>query len=187
MSGKAIIFSAPSGAGKTTIVRHLITQIPNLKFSISATTRAPRSHEKHGVDYYFLSEEEFQEKVANGEVLEWQEVYPGTYYGTLKSEVDRIWKEGKNVVFDVEVIGGKKLKQYFGKNACSIFVKVDDIEVLKDRLRRRKTESDGSLNERVKRAVMEMKEEQNFDEVILNHDLQFAFQKAEELVGKFLA
>ena len=187
MSGKAIIFSAPSGAGKTTIVKHLVSKIPTLSFSISATTRSPRDYEKDGIDYYFLSKESFQDKIASGEILEWQEVYPGAFYGTLKSEVERIWTEGKHVIFDVEVIGGKILKERFGANALSIFVKVDDIEILKERLKKRNTESEESLNDRVERAIMEMNEENNFDEVILNHDLEEALRKAEDLVTKFIA
>ncbi|MEM0938678.1 MAG: guanylate kinase [Bacteroidota bacterium] len=186
MEGKVIIFTAPSGAGKTTIVHRLLEKISSLSFSISATTRAPRNNERNGLDYYFLSKQDFEEKIKAGEILEWQEVYPGAFYGTLKSEVERIWDEGKHVIFDVEVIGGKTLKKSFGQNALSIFVKVNDIEILRDRLLKRNTESIESLNERVKRASMEMQQEQSFDAVILNHDLKLALKNAEELVTKFL-
>ena len=184
--GKAIIFSAPSGAGKTTIVKHLVAEIPSLKFSISATTRTPRENEENGIDYHFLTKGEFDQKIKEGEILEWQEVYPGAFYGTLRSEVEKIWSAGHHVIFDVEVLGGKVLKECFGERALSIFVKVDDIEILKDRLRMRKTESVDSLNERVARAVMEMQQEDQFDEVIINHDLETALKSAQELVNKFL-
>jgi len=186
MSGKAIIFSAPSGAGKTTIVKHLVSRIPSLKFSISATTRSPRDHERDGVDYYFISGDEFRESVEKNEVLEWEEVYKDTFYGSLKSEVDRIWSEGNDVIFDVDVKGGINLKKKLGTKALSIFVKVEQIDILKERLEKRNTESEKSLNERVEKAMEEMKEEENFDEVIVNHDLNVALHHAEEVVSGFL-
>ena len=186
MAGKALIFCAPSGAGKTTIVKHLLSYRNDLKFSISATTRSPRPYEIDGVDYYFLSKENFIEKVESGEILEWQEGYKGSFYGTLKSEVERIWREGNHVIFDVEVLGGKNLKREFGDRAMSVFIKVNDIDVLIERLEKRNTESSESLQKRVDRAVMEMKEEVNFDEVMINHDLNEALRSAEELTDNFL-
>src|SRR5688572_14421573 len=142
MEGKAIIFSAPSGSGKTTIVKYLLENNPDLGFSISASTRDKRGRsEKNGMDYYFLTPEEFKKKIDNNEFVEWEEVYEGNFYGTLKSEVERIWSQGKNVIFDVDVKGGMNLKKYFGPQALSIFVKVPSLEVLKHRLNDRGTES----------------------------------------------
>jgi len=186
MKGKAIIFSAPSGAGKTTLVKHLLQKIPSLKFSISATTRSKRFNETEGVDYYFLSKETFQDKIDKGEILEWEEVYPGSFYGTLKEEVERIWASGNHVIFDVEVIGGMNLKNIFGNNALAVFVKVEDISILKNRLKRRETESQASLDDRIERAKMEMNEEGKFDVVIVNHNLESARKQAENLVKNFL-
>ncbi|MEM6830580.1 MAG: guanylate kinase [Bacteroidota bacterium] len=187
MSGKAIIFSAPSGAGKTTIVKHLVAKIPSLRFSISATTREARSNEADGVDYYFLTPEEFKKRVAQNMVLEWEEVYQGTFYGSLRSEVDRIWSEGNHVIFDVDVKGGMNLKEKLGDQALAIFVKVENVEVLSERLRKRNTESEESLLKRVDKAVLEMKEERHFEEVLLNHDLDTVLKKAEHLVTDFLS
>ncbi len=186
MSGKAIIFSAPSGAGKTTIVKHLVSKFPNLRFSISATTRSARHGEEDGEDYYFLSSDVFMNKVAQNEVLEWEEVYRGTYYGSLKSEVDRIWSEGNDVIFDVDVKGGINLKKRLGDQALAVFVKVEDVEILRGRLMRRNTESEESLTERVNKAVIEMREEKHFDQVLLNHNLPEALEKAESMVVNFL-
>lgn len=186
MQGKAIIVCAPSGAGKTTIVRHLVENIPELKFSISATTRNPRPNELDGKDYYFLTRKEFESKVENGDILEWQEVYENAFYGTLKSEVERIWEAGQHIIFDVEVLGGMNLKKTMGENALSIFIKVDDINILRKRLESRKTESSDSLDRRVQRAVMEMNEENKFDKVIVNHDLETALAEAREIVGNFI-
>ncbi len=186
MSGKAIIFCAPSGAGKTTIVRHLLQKIESLEFSISATTRAPRSYEIHGKDYYFFTVEDFKDKVNAGQALEWEEVYEGTYYGTLREEVDRIWQEGKNVIFDVDVKGGINLKQALGDQAISIFIKVKNLDVLRDRLSRRNTESEETIKERVTKAVEEMKEEDKFDVVLVNDQLEIALNEAEQIVTDFL-
>lgn len=186
MKGKAIIFSAPSGAGKTTIVKHLLEKFPTLKFSISATTRSRRANEIDGRDYYFLSKDAFRDRIESGDVLEWQEVYTGSFYGTLKSEVERVWAAGNQVIFDVEVVGGMNLKKIFGDKALAVFVKVEDITILKERLKTRKTESETSLNERIERAKMEMAEEHKFDVTVINHDLESALRSAEGLVQNFL-
>ena len=149
-SGKAIIFSAPSGSGKTSLVKHLMQQVPNLGFSISACTRDKRGrHEVHGRDYYFLSIDEFKNKIDQDQFVEWEEVYAGNFYGTLKEEVYRIWKEGKAVIFDVDVKGGLALKKYFGDQALAIFVKVPSLDVLESRLNDRGTESEESLSRRI--------------------------------------
>lgn len=186
MEGKAIIFSAPSGAGKTTIVHSLLDRIPSLRFSISATTRSKRPTEINGRDYYFLSVEDFHSKQDSGELLEWEEVYNGTFYGTLKSEVERIWEDGNHVIFDVDVKGGKKLKKIFGEKALSIFVKVKNDAVLRERLQMRNTEDDETLNMRVSKAAEEMKEEIHFDKVVLNENLDVAINEAESLVKNFI-
>ena len=155
--GKAIIFSAPSGAGKTTIVKNLLDQLPELRFSVSATTRKPRgSQEQHGVDYYFLSVDEFKSNIQNNKFYEWEEVYSNLYYGTLKSEVQKIWDQGNHVVFDIDVVGGVNLKRTFGHRALSIFVGVKDIGILRKRLEGRSTESKEDLEMRVKKAAKEM-------------------------------
>lgn len=186
MEGKAIIFSAPSGAGKTTIVHSLLDRIPSLRFSISATTRKKRPTEIDGRDYYFLSVDEFKSKQDTGELLEWEEVYTDTFYGTLKSEVERIWSEGNHVIFDVDVKGGKKLKQIFGDKALSIFVKVKSEDVLRDRLQNRNTESEEALNQRINKAAEEMKEEVHFDMAVLNENLDEAINEAEHIVKSFI-
>lgn len=186
MKGKAIIFSAPSGAGKTTIVHSLLDRIPSLRFSISATTRTKRPTEINGRDYYFHTSEEFESMQSSGELLEWEEVYEDTFYGTLKSEVERIWAEGNHVIFDVDVKGGKRLKKIFGEKAISIFVKVKDASVLKERLKMRNTESVEILNMRVSKASEEMKEEKYFDEVVLNENLDNAIDTAESIVKSFI-
>lgn len=185
--GKAVIFCAPSGAGKTTIVKHLIQKIPELKFSISATTRDIREGvEQPGKDYYFMSKEEFLSKMDRDELYEWQEVYPGTYYGTLRSEVDRIWSEGNHVIFDVDVIGGLNLKKVLGNKALAVFVSVENAKVLEQRLKRRQTENEASLKKRLSKAEEEMKYEKDFDYVLINKDLNTAFQEAENVVNDFL-
>ena len=185
MQGKLIIFSAPSGAGKTTIVRHLLTQDLNLEFSISATSREKRHTETHGKDYYFLSDIEFQEKVKNDEFLEWEEVYENQFYGTLRSEVERIWREGKHIIFDVDVKGAKDIKKAYPNETLAIFVKPPSVDELFARLRNRKTESEASLKKRFARSKRELKYEKKFDEVLINDDLKIALKEAEEMVINF--
>ena len=187
MIGKAIIFSAPSGSGKTTIVRHLLERIPDLSFSISATTRQIRPHETDGRDYYFLSPEEFDQKIADNEFLEWEEVYSGSKYGTLRAEIERIWRHNKSVIFDVDVVGGVSIKKELGDAALAIFVRVPTIEILKARLELRQTESSKSLEERLAKAEYEMTFESSFDATIINDNLEKAVDEAEKVVREFLA
>lgn len=184
---KAIIFCAPSGSGKTTIVKHLLSVDLRLAFSVSACTRAQRANEVHGKDYYFLSQEVFHQKIQAGEFLEYEEVYGGNYYGTLKSEIDRIWAEGKAVVFDVDVEGGLNIKQYFGEQALAVFVKPPSVEELEQRLRYRSTETEETLRMRVSKAVHELQYESKFEHVLTNSDLNKALLEAEVLVNQFLA
>ncbi|NHE57689.1 guanylate kinase [Cyclobacterium plantarum] len=185
--GKAIIFSAPSGSGKTTIVKHLLQEMPQLGFSISACTRDKRGREEeNGKDYYFLSPEEFQNKINQNAFIEWEEVYEGNFYGTLKEEIQRIWDEGKHVIFDVDVKGGLNLKQYFGEKALAIFVKVPSMEDLAQRLRDRGTDSEESLSRRIYKAKFEMGFESKFDVTLVNQDLDASFKEAETLVRNFI-
>lgn len=183
---KLIIVSAPSGAGKTTIVRHLLSLPLPLAFSVSATSRAPRAGEVDGRDYYFLTPEEFRNKVDAGEFLEWEEVYPGTCYGTLKNEVDRIWKEGRSVVFDVDVVGGLNIKRIFGGRALAIFVQPPSVDVLHRRLRGRSTESEEKIATRIAKAEYEMSFSPQFDVILVNDKLDIAFAEAEAIVTGFL-
>ena len=186
MAGKALIFSAPSGSGKTTIVKHLLAHNPDLGFSISASTRDKRGRtESHGKDYYFLSPEEFKQKIDADAFIEWEEVYEGNFYGTLKSEIERIWSEGKNVIFDVDVKGGLNLKKYFGDRALGVFVKVPSVEVLKERLHDRGTESEESLSRRLFKAKFEMSFASEFDVVLVNADLQRSLKEAQALYDDF--
>jgi guanylate kinase len=186
--GKAIIFSAPSGSGKTSLVKHLVQHVPNLGFSISACTRDKRGrHEVHGRDYYFLSIDEFKNKIDQDAFVEWEEVYEGNFYGTLKEEVQRIWDNGKAVIFDVDVKGGLALKKYFGVQALAIFVKVPSLDVLKTRLNDRGTESEESLSRRLYKAQFEAMFEPQFDVSILNDDFDRSSQEAIALVSEFLA
>ncbi len=185
--GKLIVFSAPSGSGKTTIVRHLLTkEALNLEFSISATSREKRGNEEEGVDYYFLSAKEFKSKIKNDEFLEWEEVYRDNFYGTLKTEVERIWKKGKHVIFDIDVSGGLRIKRKFPEETLAIFVKPPSIDELKIRLKKRKTESDDKINMRVAKASAELATAPLFDEVILNDNLGNALKEAETLVEYFI-
>lgn len=186
-TGKLVIFSAPSGSGKTTIVKHLLKTMPEkLAFSISATSRPKRGIEENGKDYHYLSKEEFKKKVDAGEFLEWEEVYAGVYYGTLRSEVDRIWAEGKNVIFDIDVEGGLNLKNQFGDKALAVFVMPPSIKILEERLRSRSTDSAESIARRVAKAEKELKTAELFDTFILNEHLDTALLKAEKVVGDFL-
>jgi guanylate kinase len=186
-SGKAIIFSAPSGSGKTSLVKHLMQQVPNLGFSISACTRDKRGrHEVHGRDYYFLSIDEFKNKIDQDAFVEWEEVYAGNFYGTLKEEVHRIWKEGKVVIFDVDVKGGLALKKYFGEQALAIFVKVPSLDVLESRLNDRGTESEESLSRRIYKAKFEMTFEAQFDVTVFNDDFTRSSADTVALVTDFL-
>ena len=184
--GKALIFSAPSGSGKTTIVKHLLSINPKLGFSISACTRDKRGRqEENGKDYYFLSPEEFKKRIDNDEFIEWEEVYAGNFYGTLKSEIERIWASGKNVIFDVDVQGGLKLKQYFGDKALAVFVKVPSLELLEERLRDRDTDSEDAISRRIFKAKFEMSFEDRFDVTLVNEELDTSLEKAERLMNDF--
>ena len=186
-SGKAIIFSAPSGSGKTTLVKHLMQQVPDLGFSISACTRDKRGrHEVHGRDYYFLTIDEFKKNIDADAFVEWEEVYAGNFYGTLKEEVQRIWDLGKAVIFDVDVKGGLALKKYFGDQALAIFVQVPSLEVLESRLHDRGTESAESLSQRIYKAKFEMTFAPQFDCIILNDDFARSSTDTVAAVTKFL-
>ncbi|MBD0256872.1 MAG: guanylate kinase [Cytophagales bacterium] len=185
--GKAIIFSAPSGSGKTTIVKHLLETDPRLGFSISACTRDRRGrNEVHGKDYYFLSPEEFKQSIDKDDFVEWEEVYVGAFYGTLKSEVQRLWDSGRHVLFDVDVKGGLKLKKYFGNRALAIFVKVPSMQALEQRLRSRGTDSEDSISKRLFKVNFEMSFENQFDISLVNEDLETTLLKAKQLVNEFL-
>lgn len=185
--GKLIVFSAPSGSGKTTIVRHLLKhQSLNLEFSISATSREPRFGEQDGVHYYFLDLSEFKRRIKEDEFLEWEEVYRDNFYGTLKSEVERIWDEGKNVIFDIDVVGGLDIKEIYPEKTLAVFVKPPSIEELKIRLKKRKTETEDKINMRVAKASIELKTAPQFDHIILNDNLDIALTKAYNLVSDFV-
>lgn len=184
--GKLIIFSAPSGAGKTTIVKHLLTKFPSLRFSISATTREARGDEKNEKDYYFISKEDFLHKVAHQEFVEFEEVYNGTFYGTLRSEIQRIWDEDRHVIFDIDVEGGLRLKRKYEDDALAIFVQPPSLEVLKERLTGRGTDSTEKLRERFIKAEKELGYADKFDVILKNFDLQTACLEAEKLVGNFI-
>jgi guanylate kinase len=183
---KCIIFSAPSGAGKTTIVHHLLEQNFPLEFSISACSRLPRNNEIDGKDYYFLNVTTFKEKISKNAFIEWEEVYPEHFYGTLKEEVERIWNKGKAVIFDVDVIGGLNLKKQFGKQALAIFVQAPSLDELKTRLSTRNTDTPEKIELRINKASNEMKYAAQFDCILTNDKLENAFQKAEEIVSAFL-
>ena len=184
--GKAILFSAPSGCGKTTIIKELMKCFDCFDFSISATSRAPRGEEVNGQDYYFLSKEEFMARVAKEEFLEWEEVYSGTCYGTLKSEIERIWAAGRVIVFDVDVNGGSNIKRYFGQDALSVFVMPPSLEVLEQRLRSRGTDSEEAIVKRLARSAEELKRAPQFDVTIVNDDLGRAVDEARRVIERFL-
>jgi len=183
---KILIFSAPSGSGKTTIVRHLLAQNSKLAFSISATTRVKRAQETNGIDYYFLSKEDFQKKIEANEFVEWEQVYEGSFYGTLHSEVERIWDKDKVAVFDVDVQGALKLKKYYQEKALAVFVKVPSVEELRKRLLARKTETPATLAKRIAKAESEMSYEKDFDVSLINYNLEQSFADAEKIVQGFL-
>ena len=185
--GKAILFSAPSGCGKTTIIKELMQYFDCFEFSVSATSRAPRGEEVDGRDYYFLSREEFMRRVERDEFLEWEEVYQGTCYGTLKNEVERIWNKGGVIVFDVDVNGGRNIKRYFGADALSIFVLPPSMEVLEQRLRSRGTDSEEAIVKRLARSAEELKQAPQFDVTIVNDDLQRAVQETRTTIEHFLS
>lgn len=184
--GKAILFSAPSGCGKTTIIGQLMQWFDCFDFSISATSRQPRTGEVDGRDYYFLSRDQFMQRVERDEFLEWEEVYQGTCYGTLKSEIDRIWNAGRVIVFDVDVNGGRNIKRYFGSDALSIFVMPPSLEVLEQRLRSRGTDSEEAIAKRLGRSAEELKQAPQFDITIVNDDLQRAVAEARQAIENFL-
>jgi len=183
---KVIIFSAPSGSGKTTVVNHLLSIIPELGFSVSATTRKPRPHEEHGREYYFLEQSDFESKVANGEFLEHEEVYTGIFYGTLNSEVERLWSIDKTVIFDVDVAGGLRIKQKYGDNALAIFLRPPSIDILMERLRKRSTEVEHQLQMRIDKANYELQFADQYDLVLINDVLEETLAKAESIVRDFI-
>lgn len=185
--GKLLIFSAPSGSGKTTIVRRLLEQFSNLEFSISATSRAPRGVEQNGVDYYFLTAEEFAEAVAADKFVEWEEVYKGTCYGTLRSEMERIWAKGNVILFDVDVMGGIRLKEIFGEKAMSIFVMPPSIEELRRRLEGRGTDAPEVIEKRIAKASFELTKAPEFDRQVVNDNLDVAVAEVAEIVKNFIA
>lgn len=185
--GKLIIFSAPSGSGKTTIVKHLLEQSElNLAFSVSATSRPRRGKEKHGVHYYFISVSEFKKHIKEGNFLEWEEVYRDNFYGTLLSEVERLWAEGKNVIFDIDVAGGLRIKKKYPERSLAVFVKPPSVDELKIRLKKRSTESDDKINMRIAKASVEMATAPQFDHIIKNYNLEVALEEAYQLVADFV-
>ncbi len=186
MEGKLIIFSAPSGSGKTTIVKNLLQKKLNLEFSISATNRPKRANEKEGKDYYFLTTDDFKSKIRNNEFVEWEEVYENRFYGTLKSELNRIWNKGNHVIFDVDVVGGLNIKKQYPDKALSIFVMPPNINILEQRLRNRSTDSNQDIEIRIAKAKKELEFAKQFDLVVLNDDLNLAVKEAEQAVNNFI-
>ncbi len=185
--GKLLVFSAPSGSGKTTIVKHLLgLDYLNLEFSVSATSREKRGKEVEGKDYYYLSLKEFKSNIKKGAFLEWEEVYRDCFYGTLKSEVERIWANGKHVIFDIDVVGGLRIKKKFPEETLAVFVKPPSVDELKIRLKKRKTESEDKINMRIAKASVELATAPQFDMIIKNHDLDIALKEAENMVAEFV-
>lgn len=184
--GKLVIFSAPSGSGKTTIVRELLKRFPRFEFSISATSRQPRGQEQNGVDYYFLTHDEFRARVEHDEFVEWEEVYAGTCYGTLRSEMERIWGKGNIIVFDVDVMGGINLKSLFKDDACSIFIMPPSVEELERRLRGRGTDAEDVIRKRIDKAEFELSKASQFDYTVINDDLAVAVEEAASIIENFL-
>lgn len=186
-SGKLIIVSAPSGAGKTTLVKHLLDNLDSIEFSVSCATRSPREGEIDGKDYYFISAEEFKQKIENEEFAEWEEVYAGSYYGTLKSEIEQIWANGKSVIFDIDVIGGLNLKKLYPENSISVFIMPPSVEELERRLRARNTESEEKLRMRVEKAENELILAPQFDVVIVNENLEKSKMEILDLISDFIS
>ena len=187
MTGKLLIFSAPSGSGKTTLVRELMKRFPNLEFSVSATSRAPRGQESHGVDYHFVTAEEFSRWIDEGRFVEWEEVYAGNYYGTLRSEMEKIWDRGSVCMFDVDVIGGIRLKSIFGADAMSFFIMAPTPEELKRRLVARGTDSDENIGRRIAKAEFETAKAAEFDHIIVNDDIERAVAEIASIIEPFIA
>jgi guanylate kinase len=186
--GKLIVFSAPSGSGKTTIVHHLLNQKElNLDFSVSATSRAKRGNEVDGKDYHFISLEQFKKHIEAGEFVEWEEVYKDNFYGTLESEVERIWAEGKHAIFDIDVVGGLRVKKKFPEKTLAVFVKAPSMEAMEQRLRARKTDSEEKIRERIAKAEREISYAERFDVILVNDDLEVAKSEAEILVRQFIS
>jgi guanylate kinase len=185
-TGKLIVIAAPSGAGKTTVVKHILKHIPQLAFSISAATRAIRPNEVNGQDYYFMPVDDFKNKIAADDFVEWEMVYEGKYYGTLKSELQRIWNSGKHVIFDVDVVGGLNIKQKYPTETLSIFIKPPDLQTLIHRLERRNTESKESLHERISKAEHELSFAEKFDVILINDDLKTTLHQAEDLITNYI-
>ncbi len=186
MSNKVIIFSAPSGSGKSTIVSHILKLHPEMEFSVSATSRAPRGQERNGIEYHFFTADEFRKMIAEDKFVEYEEVYTGSFYGTLKSEVQRIWDKGHVIIFDVDVKGGVNLKKYFGDKALSVFIQAPSVEELRKRLVARGTDSAEAIAKRVAKASEEMTYADKFDYILVNDDLQKAYAEAEKVVDDFL-